>query len=96
MERSPVYQRRWRGETFEKIRLELWQEGFEKGFREGFQQTQQEQITEMIKSSFNFRFGSLDSELLAIIEPMLQLSPKELARLLLNASREELLERFGE
>ncbi len=86
---SPVYLR-WRGDTFEQVRREVWQESFQKGFRES------QQIRELIKSLFNFRFGSLDPELLAIIEAMLQLSPEELAPLLLNASREELLEKFGE
>jgi hypothetical protein len=49
----------------------------------------------MIENFFNVRFGSVDSELSAIIEPMLQLPEEELTRLLLSASREELLERFG-
>ena len=71
---------RWRKDTLEQ------------GRREG-QQTTKRQITECC---LNVRFASPDPELLAIIEPMLQLSPKELARLLLNASREELLERFSE
>jgi hypothetical protein len=50
---------------------------------------------EMIENFFNVRFGLVDSELSAIIEPMLQLPRPELSRLLLSASREELLERFG-
>jgi hypothetical protein len=50
---------------------------------------------EMIENFFNVRFGLVDSELSAIIEPMLQLPRPELSRLLLSASREEILERFG-
>ena len=49
----------------------------------------------MTQNFFKVRFGSVDSELSAIIEPMLQLPEEELTRLLLSASREELLERFG-
>ncbi|NEQ72948.1 MAG: hypothetical protein F6K23_07615 [Okeania sp. SIO2C9] len=90
MKRSPVYLR-WREDPFEQVRREVWQEGFQKGFQEG-QRIMKRQITECF---FNVRFGSLDPELLAIIEPMLQLSPEELAPLLLNGSREELLQRFN-
>ena len=94
MKRSPVYLR-WREETLEQGRREgfreAWQEGFQKGFQEG-QRIMKRQITECF---LNIRFGSLDPELLAIIEPMLELSPEELAPLLWSASREELLERFN-
>ncbi|MGB3512120.1 MAG: hypothetical protein WBA93_23350 [Microcoleaceae cyanobacterium] len=81
MKRSPVYLR-WREDTLEQ------------GFQEGLQESQQK-IKQMIENFLNVRFGSLDPELLAIIEPMLQLSPEELTPLLLSASREELLERFN-
>ena len=83
MRLSPVYLR-WREQTLE--------EGIQLGIQQGEQRTKQQ----MIENLLNFRFGSLDSELLAIIEPMLRLSPEELSPLLLTASREELLERFGE
>ncbi|MDY7003695.1 MAG: hypothetical protein SWX82_06960 [Cyanobacteriota bacterium] len=82
MKRSPVYLR-WREETLE--------EGIQRGVQQGEQRIKQQ----MIENFLNVRFGSLDPELLAIIEPMLQLSPEELAPLLLNASREELLKRFN-
>lgn len=42
------------------------------------------------------RFGSLDNQLEAIVEPVLELPPEEFTRLLLQLSREELLARFGE
>ncbi|WP_293088527.1 hypothetical protein [Okeania sp. SIO3B5] len=82
MKRSPVYLR-WREETLE--------EGIQRGVQQGEQRIKQQ----MIENFLNVRFGSLNPELLAIIEPMLQLSPEELAPLLLNGSREELLERFN-
>ncbi|WP_343277558.1 hypothetical protein [Kamptonema sp. UHCC 0994] len=44
------------------------------------------------------RFGSIDEALLAVLEPMLELPPQELTRMLLelsNLSREDLLTRFG-
>ncbi|WP_293132941.1 hypothetical protein [Okeania sp. SIO3I5] len=86
MRLSPVYLR-WREDTLEQGR----QEGRQEGLQEG-----QQKIRQMIENFLNVRFGSLDPELLAIIEPMSQLSPEELTSLLLNASREELLERFSE
>ncbi len=86
MKLSPVYLR-WREQTLE--------EGIQLGVQQGIQQGQQTIKRQMIENLLNFRFGSLDSELLAIIEPVLQLSPEEFTPLLLTASREELLERFG-
>jgi hypothetical protein len=59
---------------------------------------------EMVENFLSVRFGSLDEELSGAIcasqqrfaiAPLLQLPPEELSRLLLNLSREELLERFG-
>ncbi|NEO54199.1 MAG: hypothetical protein F6K54_14580 [Okeania sp. SIO3B5] len=82
MRLSPVYVQ-WREETLEQ------------GRQEGVQQGEQRIKQQMIENFLNARFGSLEPELLAIIEPMLQLSAEELTSLLLNASREELLERFG-
>ena len=63
---------------------------------EGIQQGEQRIKQQVIENLLTFRFGSLDSELLAIIEPVLLLSPEDFTPLLLTASREELLERFGE
>ncbi len=91
MKLSPVYLR-WREETLEEGR----QEGRQEGLQEGRQEGQQTIKRQMIENFLNVRFGSLDPELLAIIESMLQLSPEELTRLLLTASQEEFLERFGE
>ncbi|BAZ06815.1 hypothetical protein [Calothrix sp. NIES-3974] len=49
---------------------------------------------EVVKSLLKTRFGSLDEELSKIIEPILSLPPEEFTPLLLQLSREELLERF--
>lgn len=49
----------------------------------------------MIENLLIARFGSMDEELAAIIEPMMALEPQEVMPLLLYLSREELLERFG-
>ena len=49
----------------------------------------------MIESILINRFGTLDSELEAIIPQLLQLTPMEITPLLLNLSRSELISRFS-
>jgi hypothetical protein len=58
---------------------------------EAAQQGQREVVENVLKS----RFGSLDEELSAIIEPLLSLRTEEFTPLLLQLSREELLGRFN-
>ncbi|MDY6901396.1 MAG: hypothetical protein SWZ49_25465 [Cyanobacteriota bacterium] len=58
----------------------------------------QQERRQLLENLLKARFGELDEQLAAIIEPMLQLPPQEYASLLLqlpNLQREELLERFG-
>lgn len=50
----------------------------------------------MVENLLEERFGSLDEELSQIIARIMQLPVRERTRLLLQLSREELLERFGE
>lgn len=57
---------------------------------EGMREERRATINNLLK----VRFGTLDEELSAIIEPLLQLSPEAFTRLLLTASREELLAQF--
>lgn len=64
-----------------------WQEEAE---RKGMQAERRATIENLLKT----RFGELDDALAAIIEPILELPPEEYARLLLQLSREELLNRF--
>jgi hypothetical protein len=58
--------------------------------QEGRQEIQRSVIENLLK----VRFGSLDDELNVIIEPLLRLSPEEFTPLLIQLSREELLNRF--
>jgi hypothetical protein len=67
----------------------------ENTLEQGRQEGQQENRRQMIQSFFKVRFGSVDEELSAIVEPMLELPQDELTSLLLTASKEQLLERFG-
>jgi hypothetical protein len=48
-----------------------------------------------VKSWLKSRFGKIDKVLSQVIEPLVQLSPEESARLLPRLSREELLAKFG-
>jgi len=59
------------------------------------QETQRRGQRFVVENLLKARFGELDEQLAAIIEPMLQLPPQEYAALLLQLSREELLRRFS-
>ena len=50
----------------------------------------------VVENLLRVRFGQLDEELSAIIQPLLALSPEEFTPLLVQLSREELLARFRE
>ncbi|WP_373525957.1 hypothetical protein [Nostoc sp.] len=51
-------------------------------------------IHDVVENLLKVRFGEIDNELQAIIEPLLKLSPEEFTPLLLQLSREELINRF--
>lgn len=48
----------------------------------------------MVENLLKVRFGEIDNELQEIIEPLLALPPEEFTPLLLQLSREELINRF--
>ncbi|MBD2593377.1 hypothetical protein H6G74_03415 [Nostoc spongiaeforme FACHB-130] len=48
----------------------------------------------VVENLLKVRFGELDNQLQAIIEPLLALPPEEFTPLLLQLSREELIARF--
>jgi hypothetical protein len=48
----------------------------------------------VVENLLKVRFGEIDNELQAIIEPLLSLPPEEFTPLLLQLSREELIHRF--
>jgi len=86
MQLSPAYLK-WRDDTLREGRQEGRQEGLQAGRLEG------ERL--VVENLLKIRFGSLDESLSRAIESMLELPPEELASLLLQLSREELLARFG-
>ncbi|WP_416674142.1 Rpn family recombination-promoting nuclease/putative transposase [Egbenema bharatensis] len=59
-----------------------------------YQEALQEGQREVIESLLRARFGELDTALVAIVEPLLQLPPAEYMPLLLHRSREELIAQF--
>jgi hypothetical protein len=71
------------------------QEGLQEGRQEGLQEGRQEGERIIVENLLKARFGSLDRELLAIVEPLLKLSPEDFTPLLLQLNRQELLNRFG-
>ena len=74
------------------MRLEpLYQQDREQAKQEGIQQGERLVVENLLQ----VRFGSLDKELSAIIEPVLALPPEEFTPLLMQLSREELITRFG-
>jgi hypothetical protein len=69
---------------------------FDQQLEQAKQEARQEGQRRVIENLLALRFGSLDEQLAAIIQPLLTLPPEEFTRLLLQLSREELLSRFGE
>jgi len=65
-------------------------EATQQGLQQGLQQGQRQVVENLLRA----KFGALDEQLSAIIEPLLALPPEEFSRLLLQMSREELLARF--
>jgi predicted transposase/invertase (TIGR01784 family) len=70
----------------------VYQEALEEGRQEGQQEGQREIVEALLKA----RFGNLDAELAAIVPVVLKRPSAEFTPLLLQLSREELLDRFGQ
>ncbi len=68
------------------IYLQQLEQAKQKGVQQG--------VREVIENLLQVRFGSDNAELNSIIEPISRLSPQEFTPLLLQLSREELLNRF--
>ncbi|MGK7925949.1 MAG: hypothetical protein AB4290_12015 [Spirulina sp.] len=89
---------------FQQGKEEGLQQGKEEGLQQGLQQGKAEGRGEgkleatrrLIENIFQVRFGEMNDELAAIIEPIMRLSSEEFTPLLLQLSREELIDRFQE
>jgi hypothetical protein len=73
----------------------IYRHRLEEATQEGRKEGRQEERRNLIESLLQVRFGSIDRELAAIIEPLMDLEAGELTPLLLQLSREELLTRFS-
>ena len=76
------------------IYLQQLEEAKQEGVQQGVQQGVTTERRTVIENLLQVRFGSDDTELNSIIEPISRLSPQEFTPLLLQLSREELLNRF--
>ena len=85
MELSPLYQQRLEAATQRGINL-----GINQGIGQGLQQGK----GLLIESFLRFRFGQIDEELSAIIEPFRSVPTEEIPPLVMQLSREELIARF--
>lgn len=85
MNLSPIYLQRL---------AEAEQKGRSQGIQEGLEEGVKNERRTVIESLLRVRFGSLDDELNAIIQPLLALTPEEFSTLLIQLSREELISRF--
>jgi hypothetical protein len=72
--------------------LEWERETQQRGVQQGVQQGQRLVIENLLRA----RFGEIDQALSVIVPSLLLLPPEEYTRLVLQASREELLERFSD
>jgi hypothetical protein len=72
---------------YEQKLEEATQKGMEKGVEQG------ERL--VVENLLQARFGTIDPSLAAIIEPLLALPPAEFTPLLLNLSRDDLIDRFN-
>lgn len=85
MRLSTLYQQRLSQATEQGV-----QQGVQRGVQRGVKQERQRTIETLLR----LRFSSLDEDLLAIIEPLAQLSPEEYMPMVMQLSREELIARL--
>lgn len=85
MELSPLYEQRLEVAT---------QIGINQGLQQGINQGLQQGKRLLIENFLRFRFGQLDEELSALIEPLLEMPAEEIPPLLMQFSREELIARL--
>ncbi|PHM07998.1 hypothetical protein [Nostoc sp. 'Peltigera malacea cyanobiont' DB3992] len=79
---------------YQQDREQAIQEGEQRGLQTGLQTGIQQGERLVVENLLKVRFGEIDNELQAIIEPLLSLPPEEFTPLLLQLSREELIHRF--
>ena len=85
--------------VYKTWKQDILQQGMQLGQQQGRQEGRQEGRSEgqriLVENLLTFRFSKLDEELSPIVERLLPLQPEELSRILLQASREELVAKFS-
>ena len=81
-------------EMYQQQLEELKKQGLQEGLQEGLNRGIERERRAMIESILQVRFGAVDSQLAAIINPLIAMNREEFTPLLLQLSREELLARF--
>ncbi|MEA5468229.1 hypothetical protein [Spirulina sp. 06S082] len=81
-------------QMYEEAMAEIRQQAKEEGRQEGRGEGEKEATRRLIENIFRVRFEEIDEELVTIIESIMQLSSEEFTPLLLQLSREELIQRF--
>jgi hypothetical protein len=97
MRLSPIYEQKLAESKQKGIQEGIQQgiqEGIQQGIQAGIQQGIQAERRNLIENLLRVRFGSIDGELSRIVEPLSSLSPEESTPLLVQLSRQELLDRF--
>jgi flagellar biosynthesis/type III secretory pathway protein FliH len=97
MRLSPLFDRQ-----LESAKLSGLQQGIQQGVEQGLQQGIQQGVEQglqqgerlVVENLLRFRFGAVDPELTLIIDSLLSLPPAEFTPLLMQLSREELIDRF--
>jgi flagellar biosynthesis/type III secretory pathway protein FliH len=85
MELSPLYLQRLEDATQRGM-----QQGMQQGIQEGIQRAQRLMVENLLQA----KFSEIDEELAQIIQPLIQLEPIEIARLIMQLDRPELLAHF--
>jgi flagellar biosynthesis/type III secretory pathway protein FliH len=88
MELSPLYLQRLEEATQRGIEQGI-QQSIEQGIEQGIQQSIERQRL-MVESMLQVYFGEIDEELSQLIEPLIQLEPIEIARMIMQLDRTEI------
>ncbi|MEM9539571.1 MAG: hypothetical protein AAGA60_08670 [Cyanobacteria bacterium P01_E01_bin.42] len=93
-ELRPQIQEELRSQIQEELRPQIQAEALQQGKEEGVQVGAKQATLRLINNLLQVRFGAIDEELARIVEAIASLPSEEIAPLLLQLPREELLARF--
>ncbi|MCA2863535.1 MAG: DUF2887 domain-containing protein, partial [Microcystis sp. M049S1] len=80
--------------VYQEALAEGEERGLERGLEQGLERGLEQGERLVVENLLRVRFGELDPEIQAIISRILQLSPEEFTPLLLQCSKQELLNQF--